>query len=268
MIFFPNCKINIGLNICEKLSSGYHNLESIFYPVPWCDILEIMPSENDEFIFDGIEINCDLEQNLCYQAYRKLKDKYKIPSVKLYLHKDIPYGAGLGGGSSDAAFTIMGLNRIFSLQMSDSHMIEIANELGSDCAFFITNKPSYVTGTGNILSECSVNLNGHFLILIKPDFSISTREAYSKVVPTGINNNLILFANQPVSQWKNNIKNDFENPLFSIYPQLEQIKNQLYDSGALYASMSGSGSTIYGIFTKETSIEIDFPKSIYKKIAL
>jgi 4-diphosphocytidyl-2-C-methyl-D-erythritol kinase len=264
MIFFPNCKINIGLNICEKLPNGYHNLESVFYPIPWCDILEIIPSNEEEFLIAGNEINCSITQNLCYKAYSVLKEKYQISSVKLFLYKSIPSGAGLGGGSSDAAFTILGLNEIFSLKLSDDQLREVAGSLGSDCSFFIKNDSSYVTGTGNIMNKFELALKGLSLILVKPSVDISTEEAYKHVIPTGYSGSLPELVQMPVSQWKNNIKNDFESALFPIYPELAEIKNQLYESGALYASMSGSGSALYGIFDKEIPT-FHFPGSIVRK---
>lgn len=267
MIFFPNCKINIGLNVCEKLPSCYHNLESIFYPVPWYDILEILPSPKEEFIIAGNEINCETTQNLCYKAYLFFKEKYYIPGIKLFLYKNIPFGAGMGGGSSDAAYTILGINKIFSLQLNSDRLLEIAATIGSDCGFFIENRVSYVTGTGNIINPLELSLNGYNLLIVKPKINISTYEAYKNIIPKGYKENLPELIKMPVNQWKNAVKNDFETALFPIYPQLAAIKDQMYNMGALYASMSGSGSALYAIFDKEIT-NINFPGCVVRSFKL
>jgi 4-diphosphocytidyl-2-C-methyl-D-erythritol kinase len=259
MVVFPNCKINIGLNIINRRTDGFHDIESVFYPVPWNDILEIIPSEREEFIFEGTKIDCTLNDNLCYKAYQLIKDDYKIPSIKLYLYKNIPSGAGLGGGSSDAAFTLQTLNSLFSLGLSDEKLLQYASVLGSDCAFFIKNKPIYATGKGNVFEDIPVNLKGYYLLIVKPKLNVSTAEAYKLINQETPETSLIDSINLPVSKWKLRIKNDFETPLFHVYPELKVIKDKLYALGAVYSSMSGSGSAIYGLYESMIDFRKEFP---------
>lgn len=262
MLAFPNCKINIGLNITSKRADGYHNIETIFYPVKWCDVLEINERSklsNANYSYNngiaintsGIQISGDIKSNLCYKAYQLLKSDFQLPDVVLHLHKIIPMGAGLGGGSSDATFTLINLNCIFKLNISDEELKKYALKLGSDCAFFLNNNACFAGGRGDELEKTSLNLTGYYITIIKPEIHISTALAYSMVKPSYPAVSLKELINQPIESWKTNIKNDFEVGMFSLYPEIEKIKNQLYNYGCVYASMSGSGSAIYGISTEK-----------------
>lgn len=257
MIYYPNAKINIGLNIIKKRSDGFHDLETVFYPVALNDILEFAADEsltNDvQFSESGISTDSLAEHNLCVKAYRLLKNDRDLQPLKIHLHKKIPIGAGLGGGSSDAAFMLKGLNKYFGLKISKKQLMQYAAQLGSDCAFFIRNKAAYATGRGNKLSNIDLDLKGLRILLIYPSIHISTAEAYKTVTPKTPEYSLADLIKQPVDKWRNRIVNDFEEGLFPHHPLLREIKNMLYDSGAVYASMSGSGSAIYGIFPKETN---------------
>lgn len=247
-INFPNAKINIGLDIVRKREDGYHDIRTIFYPINITDAMEIMPS--DTFIFNntGIKIDCEVEKNLCYKAYMLLKEDFDLPPVKFVLHKHIPFGSGLGAGSSDAAFTLKMLNDMFSLAISEEKMIDYASKLGADCAFFIKNKPTLAEGTGTIFSDVSLNLSGKYLALVLPKVSVNTAKAYGKCHPAEPKFKLEESAKLPIEQWKDYIKNDFEETVFSEFPVLAKIKQYLYDSGAQFAQMSGSGSAMFGIF--------------------
>lgn len=252
MVSFPPCKINLGLNIIRKRSDGYHDIETCFYPVPWTDILEIIVSEELVFTSTGLAIPGKAEDNLCLKAYQLIKKDFDIASVKIHLHKIIPTGAGLGGGSSDAAFTLRMLNEIFKLNLSVTQLLSYASQLGSDCAFFIQDKPMMGEGRGEILSEIKVDLKGKFLVLMKPDVHVSTAAAYAGVKPMVPSLKLkdVLEQNS-VDAWKSLVKNDFEKSVFKMYPLIREIKEELYAAGAQYASMSGSGSAVFGIFESE-----------------
>jgi len=248
MIAFPNAKINLGLYITEKRPDGFHELETVMVPIPLTDALEFVESDHAKFEISGIEIEGDQQNNLVLKAYHLLKDKYKLPSLQIHLLKKIPFGAGLGGGSSDAAFMLKMLNDYFSLNLLDEELEKYAAELGSDCPFFIGNKPVLAKGRGEIMEEISLNLSGYYLLLIKPPFEISTREAYSNITPAKMRISLKALVDFSIQSWKENIKNQFEKTIFPAYPELEEIKRILYDCGAIYASMSGSGSAMYGLF--------------------
>ncbi len=239
MVAFPPCKINLGLNVVRKRSDGFHDIETCFYPVKWTDILEVIPSEKFEFTTSGNVIpGGNVEDNLCVRAYKLLK----APPARIHLHKIIPTGAGLGGGSSDAAWTLRLLNDVFDLKHSKDDLKKFASQLGSDCAFFIEDVPMIGTGRGEILTKANVDLSGKFIVIIKPDIHVSTAEAYSAIVPKESPFDL------------NNIyslKNDFEESVFKKYPAIQEIKTALYNAGASYASMSGSGSAVFGIFTQK-----------------
>lgn len=254
MITFPNAKINFGLNIVEKRSDGYHNLETIFYPINLQDALEVNRLENSPLPYrlrlSGTAIDGDPEQNLVVKAYKLLSERYKMPSVDIHLFKHIPTGAGLGGGSSDCAFMIKVLNEKFRLGMTLSEMEEYAAQLGADCAFFIQNQPVFATGIGNIFERIQLSLNGYHIILVKPNIFVSTRDAFAHIQPKYPDISLKEVIQMPVDTWKNHMKNDFENNVFAKYPEIAAIKDKLYDMGAIYASMSGSGSTVYGLFKK------------------
>ena len=253
MIAFPNAKINIGLNITEKRPDGFHNLVSCFYPIDWSDVLEIIPSPQLQLSFTGVKIPGNPRQNLCLKAFQLLKNDFNIPSVQIHLHKVIPIGAGLGGGSSDGAYALMLLNELFQLQLSDEALENYARKLGSDCAFFIKNTPVIATQKGDKFEEISVSLTSKYLLLVHPKIHIPTAEAYSNVTPKFPDKAFAELINEPISNWKNSIANDFEASIFSNHNEIEALKNKMYSLGAEYASMSGSGSSVYGIFENETS---------------
>ncbi|MBN8824142.1 MULTISPECIES: 4-(cytidine 5'-diphospho)-2-C-methyl-D-erythritol kinase [unclassified Spirosoma] len=248
MIAFPTCKINIGLRITEKRPDGYHNLQSCFYPVTWGDILETIPATDFRFSSSGLPIPGDGQTNLCVRAYNLLKADFDLPPVSMHLHKIVPIGAGLGGGSADAAFTLKLLNDQFALGLGIAQLEDYARTLGSDCAFFVQNRPLYCLEKGDVFSEISVDLTGYYILLVYPNLAISTAEAYAGVRPHQPELSLFEQLQAPIDNWRNTIHNDFEDSLFPRYPRLADIKQQLYEEGAVYASMSGSGSTVYGIF--------------------
>ena len=265
MISFPNAKINIGLNITEKRPDGYHNLETIFYPIELCDALEFVESEENKFAYSGFNIDGETDNNLIIKAYRLLKKEFNLPKINIHLHKAIPMGAGLGGGSADAAFMLKMLNEEFKLGLSPEELQQKASLLGADCAFFVENKPTLAKGIGNIFEPTEVNLEGYHIVLVKPDVHVSTAEAYGGCKPQRWTTPLETAIKRPIAEWKNCIFNDFEKTVFVAHPELAEIKKMLYDKGAIYAAMSGSGSTIYGIFDKEVSdINTHIDSKIYK----
>ncbi|MDQ6477725.1 4-(cytidine 5'-diphospho)-2-C-methyl-D-erythritol kinase [Dyadobacter sp. LHD-138] len=258
MLVFPNAKINIGLNIVEKRPDGFHNIESCFYPVGWSDALEITVAENFEFHTDGIAIPGSSSDNLCTKAYQMLAADYILPNVNIHLLKAVPIGAGLGGGSADAAFTITALNKLFSLGISLEKQQDYARRLGSDCAFFIDNKPVYCFDKGDRFEKMDLTLAGKWVVLVNPGLHISTVEAYAGIKPEKSTTDLRETLKQPIENWKAFVKNDFENSLFPKFPVLAGIKEILYKQGAAYAAMSGSGSTLFGIFEAETDLSTIF----------
>jgi 4-diphosphocytidyl-2-C-methyl-D-erythritol kinase len=254
MIAFPCCKINLGIHVINKREDGFHNLETIFYPVHWCDMLEIVVDNESskgevKFISDGLTIEGNTENNLVIKAYNLFHQVYDLPAVKVFLFKKIPMGAGLGGGSSDAAYTLLLLNDLFSLQLTTIELEKYAAQLGSDCAYFIKRGVQLAKGRGELLEPIELDLKSYFLCLIKPDIHVSTAQAFSGVKKRG---DLVTSLNElirlPMNDWRNVIQNDFEESVFKIYPELASIKNNLYDMGSKYAAMSGSGSTILGLF--------------------
>lgn len=257
MIVFPNAKINLGLNIISKRPDGYHELETCFYPIPWKEVLEVVPSEAQQFSSTGIQIPDD-GQNIIEKAYQFLSKEFEIPPVSIHLHKVIPIGAGLGGGSSDAAFALKLFNDSFNLGIDDRHLMKYALKLGADCSFFIKNQPMLAKGIGEELTDIQVSLQGKFILLVYPNIHISTKEAYAQIIPQkpkqGIEN---IMTEKPIEEWKDWLVNDFEASLFPSYPLLSEIKAKLYNQGAIYASMSGSGSCMYGIFEQEPQIDIN-----------
>lgn len=261
MICFPNAKINLGLQIIDKRKDGFHNLNSIFFPVGWEDALEIIPSDIFEFSQSGIPIQGEAVENFCIKVYTFMKEQFQLPPVKIHLHKNIPIGAGLGGGSADGAFTLKMLNTLFSLGLSTTQMQEIIKPFGSDCAFFIKNTPTLAINKGDEFEKVDITLKGKFLVLIYPDLFISTKEAYSAVSPKKPSADIRSIIKNPISDWKTFLENDFEQHLLIKYPILSDIKNTLYNCGALYASMSGSGSTMYGIFDREIDLSKSFSKA-------
>lgn len=257
MVVFPNAKINLGLNILQKRPDGYHELETCFYPIQWQEALEIIESKKTVVTTSGIEIP-DNGDNIILKAYRLLEADHKLPSLHIHLHKAIPIGAGLGGGSADAAFTLKLINDLFSLGLDDDQMMRYASQLGADCAFFIKNKPMLAMGIGDQLSEINLSLSDKFISLVYPNIHISTKEAYSNIVPRiPFMRIKEIFEQYELDDWKNHLVNDFEHSLFERYPILDKIKQQFYKAGALYASMSGSGSCMYGIFDKEPEMSFE-----------
>lgn len=252
MLCFPNAKINLGLNITEKRSDGYHNLLTVFYPIPLNDVLEITKSDggqkNERLFTYGIPVEGTVEENLTVRAYRLLRDEFSLPPVDIYLYKNIPSGAGLGGGSSDAAFTLMMLNELFSLELTPAALEERASRLGADCPFFIVNRPVSAAGIGNLLTPIEFSLSGLILVIVKPPLHVSTKEAYSGVTPHAACCPPAEALGQAIEEWNRLLVNDFEETVFIRYPEIGAIKKQLTDEGAIYAAMSGSGSALFGLF--------------------
>ena len=247
MIVYPNAKINIGLNVLEKQADGYHELSSVFYPVnELSDMLEILPAKHFSFSSSGIAIPGN--SNICVKAFELLKSDFDITNVIMHLHKQIPIGAGLGGGSADGAFALKALNEIFRLELSIIELEDYALQLGADCPFFIENSPKYITGIGEKMRKINLDLSSYKLKFIFPELHISTAEAYEGVIPCQPKKNLLDLINQPIKNWKTIVKNDFEISVFLKYPALAKIKEKLYADGAIYVSMTGSGSVIYGVF--------------------
>lgn len=251
MIFFPNCKVNIGLDVLGRRADGFHDIETLMMPVMGlCDILEIVPADipGAEFGRSGIAVDCPPEKDLCMSAYVLMRKKFGIGGVRMHLHKIIPFGAGLGGGSSDAAFVIKGLNKVFSLGLDMETMEGLAAELGSDAAFFVRNEPQIATGRGEMLAPYPVDFHGKSIVIVKPDIHISTAEAYAGITPSIPPVSLHERLAADIITWRETVTNAFEPASFARHPELGRIKAVLYEEGALYASMSGSGSAIYGIF--------------------
>ena len=250
MIIFPNAKINIGLNVINRREDGYHNLETIFYPVNIKDALEIVVADELSFESSGLDIPGRMEDNLCIKGYYLLKKDFDLPPVKIHLHKHIPIGAGLGGGSSDAAFFIRLVNQNFNLGMTDAQMIGYARKLGADCAFFIQNKPVFAFEIGDEFEPVKLDLSKYQIVLVMPSVQISTAEAYRGVKPAPVKESLMDLIYEPIAEWRKYIKNDFEASIFKDHPEIRGVKAALYEAGALYASMSGSGASVFGIFDK------------------
>jgi 4-diphosphocytidyl-2-C-methyl-D-erythritol kinase len=264
MIGFPNAKINIGLQVLSRRDDGYHNICSVLYPIGLKDALELIPNQDKQdsvFSSSGIPVPGDSSSNLCLKAVDLIRYDYPVPGLRIHLHKHIPIGAGLGGGSSDGAGMIKLLNDCCELGLSWGEMHHYARQLGSDCSFFIANKPAIVTGRGDETESINLTLRGYYLVLVYPAVHISTKEAYAMVTPEPVEFDLEKFLlNHSPGEWKDLVKNDFEPAILKKYPEIERIKKALYASGALYASMSGSGSSVFGIFQKQTSIREQFPE--------
>lgn len=269
MITFPCAKINLGLNIVSKRPDGYHNLETVFYPIPLTDALEIkymdekFPSESPcDLKITGKDVDCNEEDNLVIKAYQLLAADFQLPRVLAHLVKRIPTQAGLGGGSSDAAYMIRLLDERFRLNIGIPEMERYAAKLGADCAFFITADPSYAEGIGDVLMPVDVpgaGLGGYYLAVVKPSVAVSTRDAYAAIVPKTPSKCCRDIVRQPIETWKDELVNDFEAPIFAMHPELAAIKQSLYDAGAVYAAMSGSGSALFGIFREQpTGLEKEF----------
>ena len=248
MIVFPNAKINIGLNVVSRREDGYHNLETIFYPVKLADALEIADSEKTEFTLSGLQIDSAPENNLVYKAYSILKKDFKLPGLKIHLHKIVPFGAGLGGGSSDAAFALRLINEYCKLDLNISDLKKYASQIGADCTFFIENIPAFARGIGDQLEPIAIDLSKYIIVIVKPQSSVSTIDAYRNIKPAAPKFSLKEISKISIEDWKNFVVNDFEKTVFPKVPEIHFLKETLYDMGALYASMSGSGSAVFGIF--------------------
>lgn len=254
MIVYPNAKINIGLNVVERRPDGYHNLETVFYPIGLQDILEVqelegeVPVEGYRLKVTGTVLEGSPEDNLVVRAWKLLKQDFDLPPVSIGLYKHIPTGAGLGGGSADAAWMVKTLNERFGLGLDEEAMEEYCARLGADCPFFVRNRPVFATGIGNVFHPIALNLQYKQLVLVKPDIFVSTKDAYARVEPRHPERRLPELLAQPIETWKDTVVNDFEASVFAKYPEIAAIKDRMYDLGALYASMSGSGSSVFGIF--------------------
>lgn len=251
MITFPNAKINIGLRVVGRRPDGYHNIETLFYPIPLTDVLEIVPASQatTTLTVTGMVPDGNTADNLVMRAYRLLHEQYGLPPVEMHLHKAIPYGAGLGGGSADASFALRMLRDLFALPLTDEALAEQAARLGADCPFFIYNRPLYATGTGDCFADAGAfSLAGLHIVLVKPPIAVSTAEAYSRVKAAQPSYPLADEVARPLAEWRGRVENDFEPGVFAEHPRIAAIKQQLYELGAVYASMSGSGAAVFGLF--------------------
>lgn len=271
MITFPTAKINLGLNVVERRPDGYHNLETVFYPVPLHDALEIHPMDEAfpspvacDLKVTNIPVEGDEQRNLVVRAYRLLSEDYTLPRVHAHLFKAIPTQAGMGGGSSDCAFMMKALNEMFSLGMTDEMMIRYAARLGADCPFFILNRPAYAEGIGERLEPIALDLSGWYLAVVRPSIPVSTKEAFALVKPRRPESHCRDIVGQPVETWRGQLVNDFEESVFAQYPAIGHVKDQLYAQGAVYAAMSGSGSALFGLFREPVDLEPLFPDMFVK----
>lgn len=271
MIVFPNCKINLGLHILRKRNDGFHDLETVFYPIPLQDALEVIhhpaPLTDLEFSGSGLKVQGNLSDNICVKAYQLLRLNFpQLPPIKMHLHKIIPMGAGLGGGSADGAFALLLLNQKFHLGLSEEELIRYALQLGSDCPFFIKNAPCYATGRGEVMEELPLDLSAYTFAIVNPGIHINTGWAFSQINPSAERESLKNSISLPIEAWRETLTNDFEAPVVQKYPEIGVIKQQLYQQGAVYASMTGSGSTVYGIFPKEAEPRLSFPEAYFVKL--
>ncbi len=267
MLTFPNAKINIGLNVINRRTDGYHNLETVFYPIKINDALEVIEAEELSFEASGIEIPGFANENLCLKAFELIRKDLSIPNVKIHLHKNIPIGAGLGGGSADAGFFIELVNKKFGLGMSLKQMENYARALGADCAFFLHNTPIFATGKGDEFENIDLDLSAYYLVLVMPDTHVSTGEAYRGVKPEIPAKSLKELISLSVEEWKELIRNDFEESIFKNHSEIRGVKTALYDAGAVYAAMSGSGASVYGIFKNEVSLpELEKNCDVFYKV--
>ena len=254
MITFPNAKINLGLNVVSRREDGYHNLETVFYPVELRDALEFVPAKKTALTILGLPVDGDIERNLVVRAFRLLQNEFQLPELEIALLKHIPMGAGLGGGSSDAAFMLKSINTHFELHLSGVQLESYAAKLGADCPFFIRNEPVFASGIGTEFTSIDLSLKGYYLVLIKPDIHVSTAEAYAQVICQRWEIPLIEVIKMPLVKWEEFLVNDFEKSVFAAHSELAILKEKLYEFGAIYASMSGSGSTLYGIFKEKPTV--------------
>jgi 4-diphosphocytidyl-2-C-methyl-D-erythritol kinase len=256
MLLFPHAKINLGLSVLEKHSDGFHSIESGLYPIKIFDILEIVESDKDELFSSGALLESKLEDNLVWKALQLMRKFYTFPSLKIHLHKQIPSGAGLGGGSSDAAHTLLGVDQLFRLNITKSALAELASKIGSDCPFFLNAKAQYAIGKGEVLESLEIKLNNLKLVVVIPDFSVSTKIAYSKIIPKTPKVSPKEALQKSIEKWKEDLKNDFETSVFCEFPLLSDLKEMLYQSGAIYVSLSGSGSGMYALFSDKITLEL------------
>jgi len=260
MITFPNAKINLGLHITQKRKDGYHEIESCMVPIPLCDALEMVLDKKPSWAVSGLSIPGDSKDNLILKAEKLLKKDYQgLPSLQIHLHKHIPMGAGLGGGSADGAFALKLMNNLFDLHLDDFFLEEYAAELGSDCPFFIINQPVQATGRGEIMQPITCTLSSKTMVLVCPGIHVSTADAFRKIRLSPNAPSCASIVERPIHEWKANLFNDFEETVFSAFPEIANIKKKLYDAGAVYASMTGTGSTVYGIFETSPGIKNLFP---------
>jgi len=269
MVKFPNAKINLGLRITGKRTDGYHELETIFYPVPFCDALEITAnseSEYNSFVQTGLAVPGNENENLCLRAYQLVKQLHPgLPAIKIHLHKAIPMGAGLGGGSADAAFTLQMLNEYFELRLNEKVLADQALKLGSDCPFFLKNIPCLATGRGEQLTPVECNLSNHQIVIIYSQIHVSTAWAFSRIKPNMPKQALIEVIKMPINKWQDNLVNDFEAPVFDAYPLLSEIKQYCISQGAVYTSLTGSGSAIFSIFKQGKKPALNLPEGCFYK---
>ena len=263
MLLFPNAKINLGLAVTQKRSDGYHNLQTVFYPVALSDILEFvedpgLPKGKLKLKLTGIRIEGEPMDNLCAKAYYLLHNEYKLPGLSVHLHKIIPIGAGLGGGSSDAAFMLRGLNNHFNLNIPVEKLEEYASRLGSDCTFFIRNQPLFAFEKGDKFRDIPLTLDACYIMLVHPGIHITTAEAYTQIIPAVPEKSPETIVQLPLEEWKNELKNDFEKHIFRLYPEISMIKDNLYRLGAKFAALSGSGSCVFGIFSEMPEVPDEF----------
>lgn len=269
MIVFPNCKLNLGLHILRKRSDGFHDLETVFYPLPLQDALEIIQSGDKAtpllFTTSGLSVEGQPEDNICFKAYHLLRDRFpQMPPVKMHLHKAIPMGAGLGGGSADGAYTLLLLNKKFNLGLSESELVTYALQLGSDAPFFILNQPCYATGRGEKMHPLQLDLSAYKFLIVNPGIHVNTGWAFRQITPAADKPSLKERVLQPVKQWKDLLVNDFEAPVSAAYPEIAAIRDALYRHGAVYAAMSGSGSTVFGLFPKDADLQdLSFPSHYF-----
>ena len=258
MICRANCKINLGLDILRRREDGFHDLETVMIPVSELyDVVEVERVEGDSiFVQKGLVVDCDAEQNLCVKALRLMQRLYGVGDVKISLDKRVPFGAGLGGGSSDATAVILALNELYNLGLSEERLVEIAAMIGSDTAFFVRNTPQLCTGRGEKMTPIELPLQGKYLVVAKPDEGVSTKEAYSGVKPAIPQVRLVEALQRPIGEWQGVVKNDFEPHIFEAHPAIAALKKAMLDAGAIYASMSGSGSAVFGIFDEEVALEL------------
>lgn len=266
MLLFPNAKINLGLHIINKRKDGYHNLETVFVPVPWTDILEVVPNlgKNIKFKSSGLAIPGSQQDNFIVKAFHAIQKQYNIGGVDVHLHKNIPIGGGLGGGSSDVAFFIKSLNQLFQLGMNEYEMKNAVMPYGSDCPFFIDNIPQLGTGIGTTLEPLAINLSGYWIMLVAPNVHVSTAQAYANVTPKIPEMGLRELLLKPINEWQKLVVNDFEDSVFVQFPEVLAVKKTLLHAGAIYASMSGSGATCYGIFKEKPTLSfpLNYPNLI------